>query len=392
MDEWGAMKTNERSGAYRVSAILRACDVIKAFRVEGELLRLRDVVERTALHKATAYRTLLSLVEGGVVVRVGSDRFRASVRMTSTKATRIGYASMTENSVFSRDVTDGLRRAVEGTGFELVECDNRYSAKVAIRNAHRLVREKVAVAIEVQIHEEAAPIISSIFAEAGIPLIAVDIPHPGAVFFGGDNYLAGRIGGRALGQYAKARWGGKPDAIVMLALSAAGPIPGARMTGVVVGIREVIPEAERTGIIRLEGKGGYVESLESVKKFLRSFKGRRILLAAQNDASALGGLRALTESSRDLEVAAVGQNATAAARAELRRPGTKLIGSVAFFPEKYGEQLVRIAQEILQGRPMPPAVFVKHALITPKNVDEYYPTDALLQVPDADALLWRFYH
>jgi len=41
-------------------------------------------------------------------------------------------------------------------------------------------------------------VVASRFQDAHIPFIAVDIPHPGAVFFGGNNYLAGRIGGRAL--------------------------------------------------------------------------------------------------------------------------------------------------------------------------------------------------
>jgi ribose transport system substrate-binding protein len=377
---------------YDVSAVLRACQVLRAFRLDGELLRLRDITARTGLHKATAYRTLLSLVRGGLIRQVGNKQYQAEVRLLGNKTVRLGYASMTEASVFSRDVTEGLRRAVSDTNFELVECDNRYNAKVAIRNAEYLVREKVAVAIEVQIHEVVAPIISSIFAEAKIPLIAVDIPHPGAVFYGGDNYLAGRIGGRALGKWAKLHWDGSVDAVVLLTLVAAGQVPAARMTGVAVGIHEVLPSLPQSCVVRLDGKGGYVESMRLMGKFLTRFTGRRILLGAMNDASALGAMRALEESTRSLEYVAVGQNATAAGRAELRRPDTKLIGSVAFFPEDYGEHLLRIARDILESRPVPAALFVKHALITADNVDQYYPNDALLPVPDADTLLWHFFH
>ena len=36
----------------------------------------------------------------------------------------------------------------------------------------------------------------------------------------------------------------------------------------------------------------------------------------------------------------MGQNAIAAARDELRCPGTRLIGSVAYFPERYGDELI----------------------------------------------------
>ena len=78
--------------------------------------------------------------------------------------------------------------------------------------------------------------------------------------------------------------------------------------------------------------------------------------------------------------AVMGQNASPEARAELREPGTRFIGSVAYFPENYGNDLMRVALEILNHRAVPPAVFVKHQLVTPETVDHIYPNDALLEV------------
>jgi ribose transport system substrate-binding protein len=377
---------------YLVDAILRACDILKAFRFEGEVLRLREVTERTRLHKATVFRAIHSLVLGGLLERVGRDQYRCQVRVRDTKRIRLGYAAMSENSVFSRDVTDGLRRAASEAGIDLVECDNRYSSRIALRNAEMLVKEKVDLAIEVQIDEQIAPVVAAKFQDAQIPLIAVDIPHPGAVFFGGNNYLAGRLGGRALGQWAQSHLEGKVDAVILLGLSKAGAIPAARITGMAVGIKEVFPKLQESELARLDGNGGYVESMQAVRKFLLKNKASRILVGAQNDASALGALRALQEAGRSEHSAVVGQNATAAGRAEIRRPDSRMIGSVAFFPETYGQQLVGLALDMLQGKPVPPAVFVKHILITKQNVDHHYPNDALLHVPDADTLLWNFYH
>jgi len=77
----------------------------------------------------------------------------------------------------------------------------------------------------------------------------------------------------------------------------------------------------------------------------------------------------------------VGQNAESEARAELRAPGTRLIASVAYFPEKYGEGLIRLALDILGGKPAPPAFFTSHQIITPENVDHFYPNDGLLTAP-----------
>jgi ribose transport system substrate-binding protein len=51
---------------------------------------------------------------------------------------------------------------------------------------------------------------------------------------------------------------------------------------------------------------------------------------------------------------------------------------VGYFPERYGEQLLDLAERILEGRSAPPAVFVRHELITKDNVDQFYANDMLL--------------
>jgi len=104
-----------------------------------------------------------------------------------------------------------------------------------------------------------------------------------------------------------------------------------------------------------------------------------MLVGAINDASALGALRAFQEAGRTDCCAIMGQNASPEGRAELRLSGTRMIGSVAFFPEKYGDDLVRVALDILNRRPVPPAVFVKHQLITQDTVNHVYPNDELME-------------
>ena len=75
----------------------------------------------------------------------------------------------------------------------------------------------------------------------------------------------------------------------------------------------------------------------------------------------------------------MGQNASPEGRAELRQPNTRLVGSVAYFPERYGDDLIRVSLDILNQRQVPPAVFVEHKLVTPSTVDHYYPNDRLAE-------------
>jgi ribose transport system substrate-binding protein len=132
----------------------------------------------------------------------------------------------------------GLVRACERERLELIVVDNRYQPRVALRNAEHLIREKVDLVIEFQTDEAVAPAIASRYLEAEIPLIAIDIPHPGATYFGANNYQAGLLGGRYLGKYAQACWHGQVDEILLLELARAGGLVRARCKGIVAGIKE----------------------------------------------------------------------------------------------------------------------------------------------------------
>ena len=100
-----------------------------------------------------------------------------------------------------------------------------------------------------------------------------------------------------------------------------------------------------------------------------------------SDDSALGALRAYDEVGGLERCAVIGQNGSPEARQELRRPGTRLIGTVAYFPETYGEGLILLALDILNRRFVPPAVFTKHQILTPQNVDQIYPNDVMMRSP-----------
>jgi ribose transport system substrate-binding protein len=87
----------------------------------------------------------------------------------------------------------------------------------------------------------------------------------------------------------------------------------------------------------------------------------------------LGALQAFKDASRLQDCAIVGQNGSIEARLQMRKANSRLIGSVAYFPERYGEQLVALALDMLTQRiPVPNAVFIKHQLITPNNLQQHY--------------------
>jgi ribose transport system substrate-binding protein len=367
---------------YLVQSVVHASEILRAFRSHGEVLRLRDVVERTGHGKGLCFRLLHTLHHCGLIEKVDGTGYRLTSEILRRRRYRIGYAAQGQDTSFPREVHRSLVAAAEAEGIELIAVNNRYQAKVALRSADQLIREKVDLAIEFQTDEAAAPEIGSRYLRAGIPFIAIDIPHPGGTYFGANNYQAGLLAGQYLGRWAKSQWKGAVDEVLLVELTRAGALVHARMRGVLAGLNETLPGAlERCRVVSVDGDGQFKTSLERVRRHLCETQAKHVLVGAANDPSALGAARAFEEAGRATTCAIVGQNAEPDARAELRQPRTPLVASVGFFPERYGDGLIRLSCDILTHRPTPPAVFTRHHLITGANVDHFYPNDALFAAP-----------
>jgi ribose transport system substrate-binding protein len=354
--------------------VLRACEVLKAFRHLGEELQLAEVMARTGLPKTTTFRLLRTLIHGGLIERASAGIYRNSFGPITTRPFRIGFASQGDTE-FAREVTRSVETVAAREHVQLIMLNNRYSAHAALRNADALIRERVDLVLEFQTYERVASVIASKFLASNTPVIAIEVPHPGATYFGADNYKAGLIGGKALGRWARDNWNGQVDQLVLIELPIAGSLLELRLAGLVDGLRSELPKIVETPLVRLNGRGTFDQVLDVLRKYLRRREPRRTLVGTVNDICALAALRAFEEAGAAQLCAVMGQNALREARAELRRPGTRLVGSVAYFPERYGEELIPMALNILQKKPVSAAVFVKHQLITPRNVNLIYPLD-----------------
>lgn len=365
--------------SYVVQSVVHASEILRAFQSRGEALRLRDIVDRTGFRKGLCFRLLHTLRHCGLVEKIDESRYRLTADIHRRKRYRIGYAALGHDSSFQRTVQESLVLAASTEDVELIVLDNKRNARTALRNAEHLIKEKVDLVIEFQIDEAIAASISARYLAADIPFIAVHVPHPGATYYGANNYQAGLLAGHYLGRWAKSRWNGQVDEVLLIDAGRAGPLVHGRIDGVLAGLKETLREAMATcPVVTIDADGQFPLSLERTRRHLRRSQRRRVLVGAVNDSSALGATRAFQEAGRAFSCAIIGQNAEPDARAELREARTPLIGSVAYFPERYGEELIALALDILGRRPTPPAKFVRHQVVTAQNLHHFYPNDVLL--------------
>lgn len=346
------------------------------------------MAELTSLDKATAYRILRTLVAQGMIERLAKNTYAPGIRLAKGRLFRVGFASQSQEFAFSRLVAESIQTSAYDAGIDLIILNNRYSAAAAVRNVEHFVRQKVDLVIEFQTSHERATTVSSRLFDASIPMIAIEVPHPKANYFGANNQRAGSLAGKALVQACQEHWGGRFDQLLLLELPTAGPLVHSRLTSIVSEVRRSFPglSAEQIHFVNVNGR--FEESMVAMRRYLRRGTKQRILLGAINDPSCLGALRAFEEAGRDTDCLAVSHNGSLEARIELRRPGSRLIGSVAYFPERYGEAVIRIALDKLRGKAVPPASFVKHELLTGPTVDRFYPYDAVLSEQQSESMLF----
>ena len=198
---------NEKNTQHRLATLARACTILRQFADARQSLSLTELAERTGLERTIVFRILKTLEDEGLLRRPEGRRYFSNVTIETQRRFRIGYASQNNDS-FSQAVTQGIRLAAGRQQIDLIEMQNQYSAKAALRNAQKLVEQRVDLAIEFQVYERIGPQLSALYEQSSIPVIAIEIPQPGAVFFGIDNHRVGQLAGKALVKAAQEHWQG----------------------------------------------------------------------------------------------------------------------------------------------------------------------------------------
>jgi ribose transport system substrate-binding protein len=358
-------KTTKR--LYLIPVLSKALDILELLQTENQPMSLETIHRQTKISKTTVYRVLKTFVHRGYLSQSPDGLYR---RVTRPKKLRFGFGGQSEEMPFSVEVTDSLKAAAAAVGVDLMILDNHYDAATALKNAEEFVRSRVDLVIEFQVEQEVAPVIADRIAEAKIPLIAIDIPHPHATYFGVDNYRVGMAAGEVLADHAAAHWGSSVDWVIGLDLVEAGQVVQSRITGAFEGVRSGLSDLPIEAFVRMDGRGMRDRSKKLISDFLsRHAKDKHILIAAANDSSALGAVDAVRELKRDRHVAIVGQDCIAEALTEMRKERSPLIGSISHEASTYGPSLIHLGLMLLRGQTVAPYNYVEHRVVRQSSLE-----------------------
>ncbi len=286
----------------------------------------------------------------------------------------IGFANLARDVAFCVKVEDGIKQNAVAAGVALVVADNHLDGATALANAESFLRREVDYVIEFQTDAAFGATIMAKMNDANTKVVAIDIPMPGATFFGVNNPRAGFMGGAYLAQAATAKFGAgrvRGGYLVIGELPQSGAIPAMRTGGEEAGFRRSVPGFDAAHVIKFDSKNTLQESFSQMSNVVgRIPPGAAMMLTGINDQVALGMLRAAKQAGRGADAIAVGMGAD---ETEALAHEDGFVASVGSFPERYGNYLIPIALMQLAGKPVPPAVLVHHVMVTKGNVCKYYP-------------------
>lgn len=285
----------------------------------------------------------------------------------------IGFANLTRDVSFTLKVEEGILANGKEAGVDVVVTDNHLDGATALANAESFLQRQVDYVIEFQTDANFGATIMQKMNDANTKVTAIDIPMPGATFFGANNPRSGFMGGAYLGQAALKKFGAdktKTGYLVIGELPQSGAIPAMRTGGQVAGFLAAVDGFPADHVIKIDSKNTLEESFTQMNNVLgRIPAGAPIFVTAINDQSATGMLRAVKQAGREGDLIVVGMGAD---EIQTMMDEPTFVASVGYFPERYGNYLIPLALMQLAGKTTPDTVLVNHVMVTKDNVCKYY--------------------
>ncbi len=299
----------------------------------------------------------------------------------------IGFANLTDDpgarieglGFTGEDVRSSFALGARGLPIDLVLYDNARDKAKALGNADDAVRRKLDLYIQYFDDPATNEAVARKLEAARMPVLAVGFPAGKAPLYAADNREAGRIAGDGLGKFALTTWRGRLLAAAILGATK-DPSKGVqdRIAGITEGLRRHLPDVTP---VQLDSGGNFPEAQAQLRRFLAKETGAMALVATLDDTTALAAKLAAETAGRVPDTVIVSQGCdpsihggtTANKAIDPSNRNSIVLGSVAYFLDRYGGEVLPLALKMLQGEQVPLHSYTQHVLVTAKNVFKIYP-------------------
>jgi ribose transport system substrate-binding protein len=301
--------------------------------------------------------------------------YQANTRKVAGGPNKIGYMDYGDTDPFGVANSKSIKKMAALAGFRLDVYNLKYpSTTEPLTQAHNAVTKQDAGVIQAQQIDSLNNAFLNILQKQGcIPSVQMylqvkNVPSMGAVWAD-----TGTTMGTWLAQQAKAKgWSPKDTALV----SCTDPTVGASVNIMFDTAQKALLRTyklPKSNIFRLVCKYSATESAQvRLTDWLTSHPNfKHMLINTIDDERTQGEINALKQAGRTNDAITIASGADQLGQKQIKSGQES--ASVAFFPERYGEWLVPIMEDVMAGNPVPSFTGSKLITITKANIQKYYP-------------------
>lgn len=277
-------------------------------------------------------------------------------------ALTIGASIADQKNPFYIDIVEGMESALKD-GDQLVTMDANFDPARQISDVEDLLQQGVDIILLDPVDGKGIQAALEACKAKNVPVIsfnsAVDDADMVVSNVATDNYMAGELIGKALGE----------------ALNGEGEIGMYTYSVVAVtndralGFKDAIAEFPGIEIVvEQDGTPGVDTALPVMESFLQSYPNLKGMFAL-NDPSAIGCVAAIESAGKLGDILVVGVDGSADGIANIK--DGKMYASAAQDPQKIGSTSIEVAYEVLQGETVEKDIKIPSFLIDQSNVDQY---------------------
>jgi len=324
-------------------------------------------------------RRFLAGLTGAAMVQSAAPRAAAPFRIGFANANETVGVRLEGLGFSGLDVRRSFELAARTLPVQMIYYDNAGDADRTLANVDDAISRKLDLLIEYSAETSSNSEIARRLLAANLPVLAINYPVGDAPLYTADNYAAGSIAGHALGDFASQTWQEpSPLAVIIGDLGDPSDAVSLRLKGITDALHAELPAAVATSL----DTGGQPLRAEGVlAKYLAAQPQRKVLIATLDDPTALSAKTAVELSRRQPDCIIVSQgldrsiHGGASEKKEIdpANRGSIVLGSVAYFLDRYGYEIFPIALRMLNGEKVPARTVTRHVLVTGSSVFREYP-------------------
>ena len=292
----------------------------------------------------------------------------------------IGFNNGSTTVDFLRQVGESMQRAADKAGVKLLVAESNFDVEKILPNVDNMLLQGAQLIVDFNVNAQGGGSLVDYCGAKGVPVIGIDVVYTGAKgeqgwFFGANNQMAGEVAGKGLAKAIKAKWSSKVDTLLLFFNSENGDLVKKRLSGMYDGMKAsgISLAANKVEFIDMGG-GGSDTTLVGNQKMTDWLTAHptlhHIAVGTVNTETGQGVFSAVQAANRDKDVLLATNNNGMQTLNAFAQGDNCWLGGSAYNPTKYGDYIIPLAIDIINGKKPAKIQTMKHEFLTRAEIDK----------------------